>query len=71
MTLIEWIVLIEIVVGICFLIWLIYKAFSHVKQSPAEVALQKHLAELEFTKQQSSENHKGTVSNLKTRKRQS
>jgi hypothetical protein len=47
MTLIEWMVTIELVVCVGFIVWLLKKALWHVRQNPAEAALQKHLIELE------------------------
>ena len=49
MTLIGWLIILEIVVGIGLLIWYIHRAHKHVKHSPAEKALKQHLAELEAT----------------------
>lgn len=51
MTLIEFIVAIEILVGVALLVWLIRKAHRHAKTSPAERALQLHLQELQAAKE--------------------
>ncbi|MFO0882426.1 MAG: hypothetical protein U0491_03170 [Candidatus Saccharimonadales bacterium] len=50
MTLITWLVVFEFIVGFFLLIWLVRRAVKHVKHSPAETALQQHLAELEAAK---------------------
>ena len=47
MTIITWLVILEILVGLGLLIWLFRRAHKHVKHSPAELALKQHLAELE------------------------
>jgi|GEM_PF-3812086 len=54
MTLIEWMVTIELVVSVGFLVWLFRKAIWHARQNPAEAALQKHLIELETKKSRNS-----------------
>lgn len=51
MTLIEILVTVEIVIGLVLLLWLLKKAFHHAKKSPAELALQAELAELQEAKE--------------------
>lgn len=50
MSLITLLIIVESIVAVGLLIWLIRKAYHHVKQSPAEKALKEHLAELESIK---------------------
>ena len=52
MTVIGWLVVLELAVGAVLLVWLMLKALRHAKHSEAEVALEKHLAELEAAKAQ-------------------
>jgi Na+-transporting methylmalonyl-CoA/oxaloacetate decarboxylase gamma subunit len=55
MTLINWLVLFEFLVGLILVVWLISKAFKHAKHSPAEHALRQHLTELELAKENKTE----------------
>lgn len=52
MTILSWLVLLEIIVGFGLIVWLVSRARRHVSHSPAEDALKRHLAELEAAKLQ-------------------
>lgn len=52
MTIINWLLLLEVLACIGLLVWLLRRAHHHVKKSPASQALEQHLKDLESEKAQ-------------------
>lgn len=68
MDIIGWLVLSEVIISLVLVIWYIVHLRHHVKRSPAEESLKKHLAELEAAKissKKTTESNKADLSKSK------
>lgn len=68
MTLIGWLIVLEIIVGIGLIIWYANRAHKHAKHSPAEKALRLHLEELEAAAEKKKAPAKEKTSSKKEKK---
>lgn len=56
MSLINWLLLFEVLASIGIILWIFKRMHKHAKHSPAEIALKKHLQDLELYKKNKDQN---------------